>query len=183
MKKTHLALAVGSGLALTSALALAFGGGAPAVGQSAGPVAWSNVTMTPAISSYTAIPLTISGTTTAGLVSFTPLSPPPVGAVYHQVVDRYFDAGGKVVEVQSKTHAVRGDCHPGRREQGSELIAQDDGKGNVVFADGATELGGAQDPRPLVRLEVEQRVSLVTAMKKDLPWSTLSLPAQLASVR
>lgn len=58
--------------------------------------------------------------------------PPPNGAIFHQVVDRFYDADGNVVDTRSYTHAVNGDCHNGVRRQ-EDAIAQDDGKGNVRF--------------------------------------------------
>ncbi len=58
----------------------------------------------------------------------------PVGAVFHQVVDRFYDRDGNVVKTASMTHAVGYDCNPGLRRQDQELMVQDDGKGNVTFA-------------------------------------------------
>lgn len=54
----------------------------------------------------------------------------PAGAVYHQVVDRYFDRDGNPIEATSRTHSVDADCNPGRRLP-QDLVAQDDGKGGM----------------------------------------------------
>jgi hypothetical protein len=57
----------------------------------------------------------------------------PPGSIYHQVVDVYYDAVGQKIEAKSATHLVTGDCTRQRRPDPNELIAQDDGKGNVRF--------------------------------------------------
>ncbi len=71
--------------------------------------------------------LTIGGT---GLVTIIN-NPPPAGAIYHQVVDVFYDGDGNKLETKSYTHAVGADCHPGLRQE--DLVVQDDGRGNVKF--------------------------------------------------
>jgi hypothetical protein len=53
----------------------------------------------------------------------------PRNALYHQVVDRYYDASGQEIETSSASHVIGYDCHPGRRQQ--DLIVEDDGKGGT----------------------------------------------------
>ena len=53
----------------------------------------------------------------------------PPNALYHQVVDRYYDAYGQEVETRSASHVIGYDCHSGRRQQ--DLIVEDDGKGGA----------------------------------------------------
>lgn len=72
-------------------------------------------------------------TQTAGIVYFSVRPPAPPNSFYHQVVDRYFDANGKEIETVSATHRIDMNCHPGRREQQPDVVASDDGKGNVSF--------------------------------------------------
>lgn len=69
----------------------------------------------------------------SGPASFGP--PTPEGAIFHQMVDRYFDKDGNQVEARSMTHVVDADCHSGRREEAIALkdVIHDDGKGNVRF--------------------------------------------------
>lgn len=57
----------------------------------------------------------------------------PAGAIFHQVVDIYYDGDGNKVETKSYTHVVDADCHGGLRRQDQERIVQDNGKGGVVF--------------------------------------------------
>jgi hypothetical protein len=57
----------------------------------------------------------------------------PEGALYHQVVDRYFDKDGNALDVKSATHIVDPDCSQGRRQQDLVASIHDDGKGNVRF--------------------------------------------------
>lgn len=70
----------------------------------------------------------------------------PTAAIFHQVVDRYFDADGKEIEVKSATHTVDPNCHPGLRRQSEQLIVRDDGKGNVQFGlpSNATEVAAVE---------------------------------------
>lgn len=59
----------------------------------------------------------------------------PEGATHHQVVDNYFDDAGNKVETKSRTHLVDAEyCQPGTHRNPEDAVAQDDGKGNVVFA-------------------------------------------------
>jgi hypothetical protein len=57
----------------------------------------------------------------------------PSAALFHQVVDTWFDANGNPVKTASSTHTVDAYCQGGRRLP-PDLVAQDDGKGNVRFA-------------------------------------------------
>jgi hypothetical protein len=70
-------------------------------------------------------------TIVVGSSSFTYTMPQnvPPNALYHQVVDRYYDASGQEVETRSASHVIGYDCHSGRRQQ--DLIVEDDGKGGT----------------------------------------------------
>lgn len=69
-----------------------------------------------------------------GYYNLSPQPKLPQGSLYHQVVDIYYDSDGNKLDIKSATHMIGYDCNRGLRRQDQELIAQDDGKGNVQFA-------------------------------------------------
>jgi hypothetical protein len=81
--------------------------------------------------------------------------------MFHQVVDRYYDAVGNEVDVTSSTHVVGYDCHSGMHRR-DDLVAQDDGGGGrpqfVALLMGSEPTTG-QPP-----LTPEGRVKVVLAM-------------------
>lgn len=90
--------------------------------------------------------------------------PQPTGAIFHQVVDRYFDADGNQLEVKSATHAIDADCQPGRRQQ--DLIAQDDGKGRVQFAQTRLPSEPATGQKPVTKDGI---IKATLAIKQTAP--------------
>lgn len=105
---------------------------------------------------------TISNGGTRSLIPYSQSAQrPPEGALFHQVVDTWFDANGNQVKTASSTHTVDADCHGGRRLP-PDLVAQDDGKGNVRF----TPLLLASEPTTGVKpVTAEGRVKAIMAAR------------------
>lgn len=70
---------------------------------------------------------------TVSIVSPSLQTQTPRDAIYHQVTDKWFDVNGSTVKTNSATHLVDAYCQPGVRRPPEEVIAVDDGKGNVRF--------------------------------------------------
>lgn len=103
-------------------------------------------------------------------------NPTPPGAIFHQVVDVYYDTDGNRLDTKSRTHVVDADCTPGRRLN-QELIAQDDGKGNVKFA----SLRLPSEPTIGVKpVTAEGRTKAMMAINRSVP---IANPTQLAAAR
>ncbi len=102
--------------------------------------------------------------------------PPPTGALYHQVVDVYFDGDGNKVETRSSTHAITGDCHGGRRVE--DFIAQDDGHGGVKFAQARLPGEPATGQKPVTAAD---KVKAMMAIKA--PPEQSQAKTALASIR
>jgi hypothetical protein len=105
--------------------------------------------------------------------------PPPPNALYHQVVDRYYDASGQEVETRSASHVVGYDCHSGRRQQ--DLIVQDDGKGGAPRF--VALLMGNEPTEGQKPVTAEDKVKIILAANKghtDDGVAPASVPATVA---
>ena len=88
--------------------------------------------------------------------------PPPPNALYHQVVDRYYDAYGQEVETRSASHVIGYDCHSGRRQQ--DLIVEDDGKGGAPRF--VALLMGNEPTEGQKAIPAEDKVKIILAANK-----------------
>jgi hypothetical protein len=118
----------------------------------------------------------IMGSGGTGFITLGNEPPPPTGALYHQVVDIYFDGDGNKVETRSSTHAITSDCHGGRRVE--DFIAQDDGHGGVKFAQSRLPGEPATGQKPVTAAD---KVKAMMAIKAE-PAPQAS-PTALASIR
>jgi len=118
----------------------------------------------------------------ANLVTYVQQEPTPNGAVYHQVVDVYYDAAGKKVKTTSATHAVDpANCHPGRRQQDRDLLVEDDGKGGPVRFVDARLSNEPATGQPAVTAETKIRAMLASkAATTPAPLQTPASPTELA---
>jgi hypothetical protein len=86
----------------------------------------------------------------------------PPNALYHQVVDRYYDASGQEVETRSSSHVVGYDCHSGRRQQ--DLMVEDDGKGGAPRF--VALLMGNEPTEGQKAITAEDKVKIILAANK-----------------
>jgi hypothetical protein len=154
MKKLLLASAVLSGIVLAGLFGVSHS--QQALGGTGTTASGQFLTISPATTTASAVWLNSNGV----LVAADPGPPPPTGALYHQVVDTYFDGAGNKLESHSATHAVGYNCHPGLRKQDQDLVVQDDGHGNVQFTVALLPNEPAPEP-PHVTLNAEARRVMV----------------------
>lgn len=129
-----------------------------------GPPGWTNTVAPSGVSDV----LMTNNLTPPGGQIFTIVSfsdpPVPSGALYHQVVDVFYDGDGNKLATKSYTHVVGADCQPGLRREDHDLLVQDDGKGAVRFIQARLPSEPAVGVRPVT---AEGKVMAMLAVNRS----------------